>query len=395
MPALIPFRALRPAADQAAVFSVPPYDVLSAEDSKKLKAKNPNSMIRITRSEVDRDEYGAYNDYELAQRNLEQYVSERRLQLDARPSYTIYRETFQGRSQTGIVALVKAKDYREGRIKRHELTLPEKQMDRTKHFLACQAQTEPVFLFAPHFTLEAAWTAQPPSVDFTDEDGVRHQCWEINDPEQMKAIQWLGNQCSAFYIADGHHRTASAVTVAEQEPHTHVMAVVFPETDLHLLPYHRVVHHVTAEEIKTMKTHWEKDFHVEEITWDQTTPETGTYIVFMKGASYRLTYRHAAAETIFLDAKVIQEDLLEPYFHITDPRTDPRLSFFGGLDQVTMAENMAQMEGNLVIYMPPAAMETIRQVADSGGIMPPKSTWFEPKLKSGLWLYPYQANDEA
>lgn len=380
-----PFQAMRPKKENVEHFVVPPYDVLTAEDVLRIKEREPQSFIRVIRSEVLLPQCDPHDPavYRQSRTELEKMLEEGSL-VKEEAAYYIYEQEWEGRRQEGVVYIASAKDYEEGRIKKHELTLCEKEKDRTEHFRWARAQTEPVFFFAPRFQTETSWRGEK-LYDFLKE-GVVHRLWKVDGKKELeveKRIQAL----PAVYIADGHHRSASAAKMAK-EFGCGMMAVLFPGETLNILPYHRLIRKlpISVEKmLQEMKTY----FHLEETPVPVFPQKSKEYGFIFQEKNYLATFLKEESDMVKnLDCSIIQDHILEKLFHIQDPRTDGNLDFAGGnLTQNRIRE--LQKTYDLILLMPATKMEDIVAVADGGKIMPPKSTWFEPKLISGLFLYPY------
>ncbi|MDO5712897.1 MAG: DUF1015 family protein [Tissierellia bacterium] len=398
-----PFAAIRPKNELAKEVSIPPYDVLSDEASRKL-GENPKSLIHITRSEVyfpaGEDPYTG-KVYEKAKTVLEEFLAEGILFQDEEALY-IYTEVYHNMSQRGIVGIIDTVDSKEGRIKIHELTLKEKQKDRTNHFYHLRCQDEPVLLFHKKEEELENWMKEyvqekDPEFDFTDEAGVRHILHKINGKEDIEKVQNYYKEFDAVYIGDGHHRTASSLDVCERlqveegiDPG--LLAVIFPEEELNILGYHRVIkdlNNLTREEfLEALK----ESFLIEKIDKAYEPKEKGVFVLLFKDEVYKMTLKEEPqGEKVadLLDASILQEKVLAPILDIIDIRTDQRIEFYGGYNAIDEIEEKIDQGFTLGILLHPVTPKDIIAVADRKEVMPPKSTWFEPKLRSGLFLYPY------
>ena len=395
-----PFRALRPAEGKAGETACLPYDVLSKDQADAL-AVNPSSFIHVIKSEVDLpDETDLYSDeiYETAAKNLKQMQEDGILRKAEGAEYYIYREITSDHTQTGVVGTVSCREYEEGIIKRHELTVAEKEDDRTRHILACRAQTGLVFLTFRHNDELSACirevTAAEPEENFA-KDGVTHQVWAVTDPEMTDRIRHAFMETGPLYIADGHHRAASSCRAARQlgaddsQEAGRFMACAFPAEDLSLLGYHRYVsdlNGMTEEEfLEKIRT----AFDIE--TCDAAVPSKPHQIIMYLGdKAYALTPHedvYDPSDSIErLDVSILQKQLLAPVLGINDPRRDRRISFSGGPGAAEEIRALAKKGGaGFILY--PTSIDDLMAVADDNGIMPPKSTWFEPKLLSGLFIH--------
>lgn len=413
-----PFRGIRPREDLAAKVSALPYDVMSRGEAAAMAAGNQYSILRITRAEVDLPpEVGDYDDrvYERGKENLHSFLQEGVLKKEGKPVFYIYREIMNGKSQTGIVAAFATEDYENNTILKHELTRKEKEMDRIRHFDVCDCQTEPVFLTYRHRedidALVAAWVAAHDAVyDFVSDDRVTHMLWLIDEEAMIEALQEAFEKLDKAYIADGHHRTASAVAVGKMRkgqgapegkdsPAQHFMAVIFPDQDLLIMEYNRVVTVGADFDAPAFLKQLALKFTVEKLHGDFAPAKKHEFGVYIGGAWYRLIakpelYQNAdIAEN--LDAAILQKHVLGPLLAIEDPRTDQKIDFIGGIRGNQEIVGRCA-EGNCVgFHLYPVEIADLMSIADQGKIMPPKSTWFEPKLRSGLFLHSLEEDRES
>lgn len=393
---LSPFRAIRPRPRYAREVSIPPYDVLSDQRAREF-GKKKNSLIHVTRSEVNFPEgVNPYTSevYENAKETLEKMMEDV-LFLDD-PGCYVYTEILHGRSQRGLVALVDGKDAKGGKVKVHELTLKEKQKDRTDHFHALEVQDEPVFLFhekVPEISGLLEEVAKGEALyDFVDEAGVNHILHKVPQ-ERMEDLSKAYDGLEALYIADGHHRTASAIAVGELLPQYQpgLMAVIFPEEELQILGYHRLLKDLgghTEEEFLSLLS---RRFTLEPLEKVCLPPEKHTFVFRFKEGAYLVTPKVIPQGVVeSLDVSILQNLVIEPILGIEDIRKSDRIDFYGGFTSMEETEEKLKEDWALAIYVHPVTGSDIRKVSDGGFIMPPKSTWFEPKLRSGLFLYPYK-----
>ena len=399
---LFPFCSLRPARGEEQRVACLPYDVLDASAVKDY-ASDPHSFVHVIRSEADLpDHTDPYSEevYAKASKNLKRMTEEGILTEEDHPCFYLYRETNSTHTQTGFVGTVLSSDYEKGIIRRHELTVSEKEDDRTSHILACNAQTGPVFLtYKPEpdsRKLMDEITAKEPVYDFVNDD-VRHQLWVIDDEAMMNRISAVFETMPLLYIADGHHRAASSYRVAkarnasDQDEAGRFMAVAFPSDDLYLLGYHRFVLDRNGRcepELLNAIGEW---FDIEPTQKDMPN-EKHTLIMVINGNRYLLTVKAKALEgrdTIgMLDASLLQNLVLGPILGIDDPRRNKRITFIGGKqgEREVEAMSVSHPQGvGFLLY--PTDINDLIAVADEEGIMPPKSTWFEPKLLSGLFIH--------
>lgn len=410
MATIRPFAALRPPKDLAKQVSSLPYDVMNHEEACCMAAGNPASFLHICRADIDTSEADIHEPvtYEKSFRNLQEFISKGYLVKDAEPRYYIYRQIMWGRVQTGIVGCASVDEYLDNTIRKHELTRKEKELDRICHFDACSAQTEPVFLaYRKHEGISAAvseWIKfHKPEYDFTTEDGVSHILWPVTDAEVIETIRRGFEEVPTLYIADGHHRTASSAAVSAkrraehpdytgQEEFNYLMAVTFCDEDLFIMDYNRVVADLNGHtEEEFMKLVAEK-FDIRPVEWDgpyasRAKHEFGMcvngvwHIISAKPGSF-----DEAHPIESLDCAILQANLLAPVLGIDDPRTSPRIDFVGGIRGLQELWARAR-KGGVAFALYPVSMADLFRVADSGEIMPPKSTWFEPKLRSGLFVH--------
>ena len=410
MAILRPFRAYRPPHEHAQRVASRPYDVLSTEEARVEVQGNPDSFLRIGKSEVDlppgTDPYAPVV-YETAQKNLADFIKRGLLVRDPRPSLTVYAQTWQGRTQYGIAGCVSVDEYQSGIIKKHELTRPDKEDDRTRHILSTGAQTGPIFLTYPHSDAVDAAVAQvaatPPAIDFTSTDSVRHTLWVVDGEPQVKELTGLFAAMPALYIADGHHRSAAAVRAAHacrktdggwsgNEEYNFFLAVIFPDNQLRILPYYRAVHDLNGRSAEEFLAEVTKRFAVSPSATPVDPPSRGTYGMFLAGRWYRLTLRaellNEGDAVDRLDVSLLQWQLLAPVLGIEDPRRDKRIEFVGGIRGLGELERLVR-EGKAAVAfsMHPTSVGELLAIADEGEIMPPKSTWFEPKLRDGLLVH--------
>ena len=396
-----PFRALRPAPGRAAEVLAPPYDVLSSDEARVQARGKPWSFLHISKPEIDLatdiDPYsGAV--YAKAAENLDRMVRDGILVRDAAPAYYVYRLTREGRAQTGLAAAASLADYRENRIRKHELTTPVKEDDRVRQIEAVNAETGPVMMAYPDAPGIDAILAEAArglaEVDVTWPDGVRHQMWRITEDAVITALTRAVDVLPALYIADGHHRSAAAARVAEarkDEPESvrYFLSVLFPAHEMTILGYHRVLQDLNGRDAESLLAALRKDFTVEPSAAPVEPKSAGVFGLVLGGKWYRLTIR---PELIPSDDPVgrlpitlLTRHVIEPLFGITDQRKDKRIDFVGGgRGLAELARRVASGEKAAAFALYPTRMADLMAVADAGEIMPPKSTWFEPKLADGL-----------
>jgi len=404
---LYPFRALRPLPEKAAEVASPPYDVVSTEEARRLAAGKPWSFLHVIRPEIDLPEGIDEHDeavYAKGAENLRRFRESALFVQDPTPALYIYRQQMGDHVQTGVFGCVPVAAYEDGRIVRHEKTRPDKEGDRTRHILEQRAHAEPVMLtYADQAAIDeqvGRGTEAAPLYDFVADDGVRHTIWKVDNPstllEAFRGVQRV-------YVADGHHRCAAAARAAkvlrEQESargdlaeYEIFPAVLFPMSQLRILPYHRVVRRLPMPPeafLQTLEARMEVVRHVE----DPTPPAKGTITLYLDGSWHRVVLPPSQRATVAdqLDVARLNEHILEPILGITDPRTDPNLDFVGGIRGLQALKEMVDRgEAALAIAMYPTSIEELIAVSDAGLLMPPKSTWFEPKLRSGLLVHVFE-----
>lgn len=392
----------------AASVASPPYDVVTREEAAALARGNPFSFLHVVRSEIDLPaDVDPYDPrvYAKARQNLDLLYREGSFQRDAAPAVFVYQLTWQGKSQTGIVACLHVDDYAGDGIRKHETTRADKEDDRTRHILEVGSHAEPVFLAYDGHPFLAQLTGKTTSVaeplyDFEASDGVRHCLWRVTDTAPY--VDGF-RRVDHVYVADGHHRSASALRAARErraanpghtgdEEYNWFPCVLFPASQLRILPYHRVVRDLGGLEAATFLARVGALGRLDRGA--AALPEApGSFGVYLDGTWHRLTFDPNSIERRdpirSLDAALLQERVLAPILGITDIRTDPRIDFVGGIRGVPELERRVQSGSAAVAFaMHPVSFGQVMVVADAGAIMPPKTTWFEPKLRSGLFVHP-------
>lgn len=403
---LHPFTSLLPPAELASRVAAPPYDVVNRSEARAMAAGNPASFLHVGRSDIDLpDSTDQYDPavYRTARQALDRLVREGALQRDHQPSLYLYRQVMNGQAQVGVVGCVHVDEYEQDLIKKHEKTRPDKEDDRTRHVLTLDANAEPVFLTyqddAAVDRLVDRDTAGSPIFDFTSDDGVHHTGWRVRDPAAYMAAF---GQVACSYVADGHHRTASAWRAGKerraanpnhtgQEEYNWFLAVLFPASQLRILPYNRLVKDLNGMDRAAFLKRLEQVGKVEP-TANPNPKAPGAFAVFPGDRWYLVTLDPASIDSAdplaSLDVSLLQERVLTPILGIGDPRTDKRIDFVGGIRGTDELERRVKSgEMALAISMYPTTVEQLLRVADAGLMMPPKSTWFEPKLKSGLFVH--------
>ncbi|MDY2941209.1 MAG: DUF1015 family protein [Varibaculum sp.] len=394
---IIPFAAWHPTAETAPSFACPPYDVVDREGAKKLAPKH--RFLEVIRPEIGLPAGISEDDpqaHELARTRLQDFKDDGTLIHDEEPQLYIYREVKFGHEQTGVVACVRTADYRNGIIKRHERTIVQKEQNRVDHFKATKSQTEPVFLTYEHdqqidYLVQKVMLHEP-LINFTDAHGSVQQLWPV--PDYSPLVQSF-SQIGALYIADGHHRTASAARVAEDlgldgdDPNNSIMAVIFPDNQLNVLAYNRIVHGLNGLTPAQLQVQLANDFGVYRAidARDAKPRSRHTFGMRLGGQWYRIVYHGEDTGNVIgdLDSQILSDRVLKPLLGIEDLRTDPRIEFVGGTRSINIMEERTDNDSVAFGLYPTSVAEMIA-VADVDEIMPPKSTWFEPKIDSGLFL---------
>ena len=404
-----PFICIRPAKEHAAEVAALPYDVYNRKEACAAVKGNPLSFLNIDRAETQfSDDVDTYADcvYEKARELLDSQIVDGIYETDAGDHYYLYELTMDGRSQTGIVACCSIDDYVNGVIKKHENTREEKELDRIRHVDTVNAQTGPIFLaYRQNIALKeivAEEKTKPALYDFVSDDGIRHRVWRIDGADRTDAIEAAFAAIPSTYIADGHHRAASAVKVGlkrrtkhpgytGEEPFNYFLSVLFPDEELMILPYNRVVRDLNGMSTEQFFEKLKEKFELEEIGKEPYAPvQKGTFGMYLDGTWYALKIlpQYRSADPVKgLDVSILQDHLLAPVLGIGDPRTDKRIDFIGGIRGLKELERRVGEDMEVAFSMYPTSIEELLSVADAGLLMPPKSTWFEPKLRSGLFIH--------
>ncbi|PKL36169.1 MAG: DUF1015 domain-containing protein [Spirochaetae bacterium HGW-Spirochaetae-1] len=406
MAAIKAFRGLRPRPDLAEKVAELPYDVLSSDEARQVAEGNQYSFFHVTKPEIDMSlDINIYDEsvYAAGKRNLDSFIHEGILIQDREPRLYLYTQIMNGRSQTGLVACVSIDDYIENRVKKHELTREDKEQDRTRHLDILNANCGPVFLLyredgAKKKLFDQAISIKP-IYDFTAEDGITHIVRVIENPELISGFEKAFSRDN-LYIADGHHRAASAVRVGQnrrkenpaytgEEEFNHFLAVIFPHDQLRILAYNRAVKDLNGMENDSFLQQVMKEFTVEKSS-RKVPLGTCEFSMYLDGTWSTLKPRFTVSGDPIegLDVKILQDHLLEPVLGIGDPRTDNRISFIGGIRGTEELEKLVDSGKYKVAFsLYPTTLIQLMNVSDTDGIMPPKSTWFEPKLRSGLVVH--------
>lgn len=403
-----PFKAIRPAEDYANDIASLPYDVLSTNEARKIGRQNEKSFLHIDKSEIDlAEENSPYAEevYQKAASNLKEFLSKKWLVQDDEDQFYLYQLTMNGRSQMGLVVCASIKDYQEKKIKKHEFTREEKEVDRIRHIDAADANTSPIFLTyrdqeSIDELIEQWVTENEPMYDFSSFHEVEHKVWVIDQKTVINQLEKLFEQNVAeLYIADGHHRTESAVKVAlkrkeaypnepDEAEFNYFLAVLFPASQLAILDYNRVVNGLIEEDFLDQLA---EKFEIEKVSASYKPDRSKTIGMYLKGDWYKLTIKPAFISNHpvkGLDVSLLQEHVLTPLFDIKDIRTDKRVDFIGGIRGMQALSDAVDNGSFTVAFsMYPTKIDELIRVADSGEVLPPKSTWFEPKLLSGLFVH--------
>jgi uncharacterized protein (DUF1015 family) len=397
-----PFAALRPEPELAAQISALPYDVFSSEEARQIAANNPLSFLHVSKPEIDLPPGTHFSEplvYEKGKENFQRLLSQKALRQDAQPCFYLYRQIMREHQQTGLVAAASCQDYLNNVVKKHELTRPDKEDDRVRHIETLDSQTGPVFLvyrssaeLDDFFNIRAAGL---PHIDFVAEDGVRHTAWVIVEQPDIEFIENEFAGISSLYIADGHHRCAAAARVFESRSgaghSAFFLSVIFPDNQVQILPYHRVIKDLNGLSPEQLLEKLDGIFivHKNGAAQPRRKHELGLYIA---SRWYKLNFRprFAATTDLFekLDVNLLQTYVLDPIFGITDPRTSSRINFVGGIRGTPELEKLVNSgEYACAFSMYPTSIEELMTIAEAKRIMPPKSTWFEPKLRDGLFCH--------
>ncbi|MEG1615710.1 MAG: DUF1015 domain-containing protein [Bacteroidales bacterium] len=406
-----PFKGVRPTPELAPTLSSRPYDVLSSEEARQEAEGLEHSLYHIIKPEIDFPKGTDEHDpvvYDKAVENFRMFQEKGWLQQDDKERYYIYAQTMGDRTQYGIVVAAAVEDYLNGSIKKHELTRVDKEEDRMKHVRANNANIEPVFFaFPDNVEMEAIIkdvTGKKPVYDFTSSEGFGHHFWIIDNPDQISRITSLFAQMPALYIADGHHRTAAAALVGAEkaknnpthsgnEEYNYFMAVCFPESQLKIMDYNRLVKDLNGMTPGEFLTNLSENFIVEEKGTEMYKPtHLHNFSLYLDGYWYSLTAKPGTFKDSdpigVLDVTISSDLILRDLLGIKELRTDKRVDFVGGirgLEELKRRVDSGEMKMALALY--PVSMKQLMDIADTGNIMPPKTTWFEPKLRSGLVIH--------
>jgi uncharacterized protein (DUF1015 family) len=404
MATIRPFAALRPKPELASRICELPYDVMSSDEARQIASGNPLSFLHVSKPEIDlplgTDLYAAQV-YAKGKENFQRLISEGALRQDSQPCYYLYRQVMGKHSQVGLVAAASCEDYLKGIIKKHEFTRPDKEDDRVRHIETLDSQTGPVFLVYPtnaqmdKLVATTIGGGATPEVDFTAPDGVRHTSWVIREESAIRLVNETFAKMPALYIADGHHRSAAAGRVYQSRKgaghSSFFLSVIFPHNQVQILPYNRVLKSLNGLNAAQLLEKLDGIF----VMKSPGAPNPGRKHelgFYLEGKWHTLNFRPRFAATKDpiekLDVTLLQKYVLDPLFGITDPRTSKSINFVGGIRGTAELEKLVNSgEYACAFSMFPTSIEDLMSIADAGGIMPPKSTWFEPKLRDAMFCH--------
>lgn len=407
-----PFKAVRPKEDLVEKVASLPYDVMNREEAAQMAEGNPHSFLHVVRSEMDVPaEMSMYDEevYKTARKNLDKLQADGILVQDGAPKYYIYRQLMNGRVQTGIVGCTSIDEYMNETIKKHEFTRPQKEQDRINNFDYCDANTAPIFLTYRNnkeiTQITNDWIKfHMPVYNFISEDDITHIVWVIDDAQAVARIEELFKGIEYLYIADGHHRSASSVKVGMKrreanpnftgdEEFNFFMSVIFPDDDLFIMDYNRVVKDLNGNSKEEFIAKVEENFTVTVCEGDEPYKPMSkkTFGMYLDGKWYELKANDGICDendpVDRLDVSILQKNVLDPILGIDDPRTNMRIDFVGGIRGLKALEGRVNDGMAVAFSMYPTTMDDLLSIADAGEVMPPKSTWFEPKLRSGLFVH--------
>lgn len=410
MATIKPFFCVRPAKEEAAEIAALPYDVYTTQEAKREVKLHPHSFLKIDRAETQFDEFvDIYSDkvYDRAAKTLREMIEDGEFQREEQKCYYIYEITMDGRTQTGIAGCAAIDDYLNHCIMKHENTRADKERDRIAHVDRCNAQTGPIFLVYRakkeiDEIVERNKETQP-LYDFVSDDTNRHRVWKISGRKDQEKLEELFGQMDRIYIADGHHRAASAVKVglkrrlenpgySKDAPFNYFLSVLFPDDQLLIMDYNRMVKDLNGKSAREFLDALSEKFEVQSMGQQMCRPaQKGEIGMYLEKQWYRI-HRRERLQTSnpveALDVSVLQNEILDPILGIKDPKTDQRISFIGGIRGLEALKEEVDSQGEGVAFaMYPTDIKELFAVADAGMLMPPKSTWFEPKLRSGLFIY--------
>jgi uncharacterized protein (DUF1015 family) len=402
MASIKPFAALRPKPELAERICELPYDVMSSDEARQVAAGNPLSFLHVSKPEIDLPrsvDLHSPEVYAKGKENFQRLIDQGALRQDPRPGFYLYRQIMGSHSQVGLVAVASCEDYLKGTIKKHEFTRPDKENDRVRHIETLDSQTGPVFLtYRAEPAIDQILSqvvAGPPAIDFTAKDGVRHTSWVIGEPSTIEFLESAFARIPSLYIADGHHRSAAAARVYKGRKGSgqsaFFLSVIFPHNQLQILAYNRVLQELNRLSEKELVEKLDGIFIIKQP--GSPTPMRTHELGFYLGAKWRtLNFRPRFAATNDpiekLDVTLLQKYVLDPIFGIVDPRTSQQINFVGGIRGTAELEKLVDSgEYACAFSMFPTRIEELMAIADAGGVMPPKSTWFEPKLRDAMFCH--------
>ncbi len=410
MATIKPFLCIRPKAEIADRVAALPYDVYNRQEAKQEIDREPLSFLKIDRAETTfPDSVDTYDSrvYQRAKELLQEMMENGTYITELQECYYVYELIMEGRSQTGLVACASIDDYLENTIKKHENTREEKEIDRIRHVDTCNAQTGPIFLaYRSHRIISKVTTEvkkETPLYSFTAVDGITHTVWRISEKARIDEIKKAFQEIDSIYIADGHHRAASAVKVGlkrrEENPgyngseeFNFFLSVLFPQDQLMIMPYNRTVKDLNGLDKNELLKKIDQNFKVKLIGKQAYAPaKKAVFGMYLEGNWYSLTAKDSMLvnkdPVAALDVSLLQDFLLTPILGIVDPRTDKRIDFIGGIRGLKELERRVETDMKIAFSMYPTSIDELFDVSDAGKLMPPKSTWFEPKLRSGLFIH--------
>ncbi|TNE32460.1 DUF1015 domain-containing protein [bacterium] len=405
-----PFRAFRPISNKAKEVAAYPYDVVNSEEARAIVKDNPISFLRVGKPEVDLDPNISLYDpkvYQKGKENLQRLIDEKILVEDQSPNYYVYSLTMNGRTQNGLVGCASVDDYWNDVIKKHEHTRKQKEEDRCEHVRVTNAHTGPIFLTYKDVKeisdLVERIKKNAPDNDHIADDGIRHQTWLISNKDDIQFIQNKLAEVPNFYVADGHHRSAAAAIVGKErkeanpnhtgnENYNRFLAVLFPASELHIMDYNRLVVDLNGNSVADFLDKVSVQFTVEKSYTKVSPTKKGEFGLYTEGKWYKLNIKPEFVDLSkpveSLDVALLQKYVLNRLLGIEDPRTDDRIDFVGGirgLDELVRRVDTGEMKAAISMF--PTSIGELMNIADAGKVMPPKSTWFEPKLRDGLFVH--------
>lgn len=410
MPIFKPFKAFRPRAEIAKQVAAYPYDVINSDEARELVKDNPLSFLRVGKPEVDLPkDIDLYDPkvYQKGKENLENLIKDGNLVEDSNNSFYVYAQTMNGRTQYGLVGCANVWDYWDDKIKKHEFTRKKKEEDRCEHVRVTNAHTGPIFLTYKDNekvnSIVKKAIANSPDNDHVADDGIRHTSWLISDENDLKVIEDELAKIDAFYVADGHHRSAAAAIVGKEraeananhngeEEYNYFLAVLFPASELYIMDYNRLVKDLNGLTEEQFFAKLRKNFSIQKVAEKYSPKQKGEYGLYIDNQWYILNvdpdFLKIKDPVESLDVAILQKLVLDDILGIEDPRTDDRIDFVGGIRGLSELERRVDSgEMKLAISMFPTSIEELMNIADAGKVMPPKSTWFEPKLRDGLFIH--------